>query len=80
MLADYHIEHMAFVAFFKSVYWNIFDIQAVIFSPSFYRILALLLVQFKAINMFYPFDNFTVSKSHSFWQLSKMYFPQLNLH
>ena len=64
MLADHHNVHMAFVAFFKSIYWSGFDIQAVTFSPSFHIIL--LLIQSKAIYKIYLFDNFTVNRSHLF--------------
>lgn len=46
MLADHHNAYLVFVAFFKSTYCNVFDIQG-LFSPSFHRIL--LLVQSKAI-------------------------------
>lgn len=60
MLADHHNVHVTFVAFLKSMYWNVFDIQG-LFSPSFHRIL--LLVQSKAIYKLYLFDNFTVSRS-----------------
>lgn len=56
MLADHPDVHMTFVAFFKSICRNVFDIQAILFSPSFHRIL--LLVQSKAIYELYPFDHF----------------------